>query len=307
MHLSVIIVNWNGRECLEGCLRSLLEETLGEMEVLVVDNASGDGSPEMVKRHFPGVSLIGFDRNLGFARAANEGVRQSRGEYILLLNPDTLILPGAIRGMVSFLEGHPRMGAVGPRLLNPDGSVQPSWGRFPGLRSEAIVQLYLYRLLPAGRPVGRRMPLFARLPGEPMPVDWVVGACLMTRRRVWEEVGPLCEEIFLYGEDLDWCWRVRQAGWSIGHLPQARVVHCLWHSADRDPASKILHQAHGMRRFFRLYRSARAACTHEILIVLGALLRWMLWRLKGCLSLCNCSHALIRERAYAEILRRRKL
>ncbi|MCC6442027.1 MAG: glycosyltransferase family 2 protein [Armatimonadetes bacterium] len=306
MLLSAIIVNWNSRDCLRDCLESLqadLQSIAAPSEIWVMDNASSDGSREMVVQGFPAARFVSLGRNLGFARAANEGGRRSLGRYLLILNPDTLILPGGVARLLEFVERNPEVGAAGPRLLNPDGSLQPSWGRFPDLLTEAVCQFYLYRWLPAGRPVGNRLARLARPPEEPLPVDWVAGACLMVRRQAWEEAGPLDEEIFLYGEDLDWCFRARQSGWPIWHIPQARVVHLLSHATGREPACKLLRQAQGMQRFFRAYRSSPAATAHIALMAFGAVLRWTVWRIKAAAAGGKGGQARQMAKGYAAVLK----
>jgi len=169
----------------------------------VVDNASKDGSPDVVKNKFPEVELIKNKQNLGFARANNQALKISKGNYVYYLNPDTEVRPGAFRSMIDFMDAHPDVGLAGTRIVNPDGSLQPSVEyRYPGQR-HAIQEL-------------------KGLKGD---IAWVLGASMITRRDLIQALGGFDESFFLYGEDLDLCMRIRKAGWPIGHIPDAVVVH----------------------------------------------------------------------------------
>jgi N-acetylglucosaminyl-diphospho-decaprenol L-rhamnosyltransferase len=223
--LSVVIVSYNTRPLLEACLSSLRSSGI-EAEIIVVDNASTDDSAEAVRDRFSEVRLIRSETNLGFAGGNNLAFPHCRGRCVALLNADTEVEPGAFAEMVNFLEAHPQVGAVGPRLLNPDGTVQPSGHRFPRL-GQAAVRLFLRLPQPASPPssIGR-LPVKAVSPGEACENhDWLTGACLMVRRAVLEQVGPLDERFFFECEDVDWCRRIRGAGWEIGLLLTARVTH----------------------------------------------------------------------------------
>lgn len=219
LDLSVIIVNWNTRRLLTNCLSSALDSKTQacQFEVIVVDNASTDGSPTMVVEQFPQVQLIQNDANLGFSRANNNGIRCSQGRYVLLLNSDTVVPDRTLALMVQFMDKHPEAGAMGPRLVLPDGGPQPySFGCDPTIG-------YLLR---------RGFNLFLRKRylhdwgiGEIREVDWVSGASLMLRRKALEETGLLDENFFLYFEDNDLCLRLRQKGWKVYFNPMVEVVH----------------------------------------------------------------------------------
>lgn len=213
--VSIIIVNWNTRDLLLACLASL-SEAIGSLraDVWVVDNNSTDGSTAAVREQFPQVRLIVNAANVGFAVANNQAIRTSQGRYILLLNSDTVALPGSIAALVRFLDQHPRVGIVGAQLVNGDGTLQPSWASFPTVWSELIGKNIRVR-----RPYPTRdgMPAYA--------VDWVGGACLLIRRAAVERVGLLDEDFYMYSEEADWCFRVKQHGWDICYFPEARVIH----------------------------------------------------------------------------------
>jgi GT2 family glycosyltransferase len=224
--LSIIIVNWNTRDLLRDCLNSVYAETKATpFEVFVVDNASSDSSAEMVKREFPQVRLIENKDNLGIGRGNNQAIRESTGTYIVLLNPDTLVLSGALDKLAAFMRAHPHTDASAPTLLNPDGSPQPSVRdrysfnycvEFLLMQSLAT---YLPRLLVSKW--GKRE-THSR---HPRQVAWVSGACVMARRETVDKVGLLDERYFLFADDTDWCYRLRQLGGRICFMPEAGIIH----------------------------------------------------------------------------------
>jgi len=225
--LSVIIVNWNVRSLLERCLQSVTASAQHsglKCEVIVVDNASTDGSPEMVQGLFPTVELISSDANLGFAWANNLGATRASGRHLLFLNPDTEVVADALATMVAYMDQHPDVGLLGPKLLFPDGRVQPSRRRFPTLATAFLESTIVQQWFPENRPLSR---YYVRDRSDHMEqdVDWVVGACMLIRREAWEQVGPLDERFFMYSEELDWCRRLKSASWRVVYLPSATVVH----------------------------------------------------------------------------------
>ena len=227
MELAVVIVSWNVRDLLQHCLSSITES--GERsslryEVAVVDSGSSDGSPDMVRERFPAVRLIMSERNLGFSQGNNLGVASTSGRNVLLLNPDTVVLGDGLRVMTTYMDDHADIGALGPRLLNPDGRVQPSRRRFPTLATAFLESTPLQGWFPGNHVLSRYF-VRDRSDEEEQDVDWLVGACLLVRRRAWEQVGPLDERFFMYSEELDWCRRARAAGWRIRFLPTATIVH----------------------------------------------------------------------------------
>ncbi|MFN8532296.1 MAG: glycosyltransferase family 2 protein [Dehalococcoidia bacterium] len=217
--LAVVVVSYNTRELLRDCLRSLADDAPDE--VWVVDNGSRDGSPELVRDEFPTVRLICPEKNLGFAAGNNVALARTRADYVCLLNPDTVVHDRALRKLTGYLERHPKVGVVGPQLLNPDGSYQHSAFRFPGL-AQAFLDLWpLHSRLLESRLNGRY-----RQGGQvPFPIDHPLGACLVVRRGAFEEAGLLDPAFFMYCEEIDWCWRIKRAGWQIWSVPSARVTH----------------------------------------------------------------------------------
>lgn len=222
--LAIVIVSFNTRDMLRDCLRAL-PAAVGPLSCMtyVVDNASGDGSVEMVRAEFPGVELIASDKNLGFARANNVALERADARYLLLLNPDTEAEPGSLERLVAFMDAHPRAGACGPLLLNSDGTLQPNGRRFPTLLREVLAVTGAWRLVP--RWYERRL-VYGRadLKAE-SEVDQVSGACILVRRDAMAQVGPLDDRFFMFYEEVEWCRRIRDTGWEIWLVPAARVVH----------------------------------------------------------------------------------
>jgi len=221
--VSIIIVNWNTRELLRRCLDSVYATVPPlPFEVIVVDNASEDGSADMVAERFPQAALIRSGSNLGFAAGNNLGLRMASGRYAMLLNPDTELLPGAVREMVGFADAHPGVAAVGPKLLNPDGSLQKNGRTFTNLWREALGLTKLYYVWAR---LDRRADWGREDFDVPARVDEVSGACMLVRKSAVDEVGLLDERFFMYYEEVDWCRRMGKAGWEVHYLPSAQVIH----------------------------------------------------------------------------------
>lgn len=218
LRLSVIIVNWNSGALLRECVASIERETNATYEVLVVDNASTDGSANRIASDFRNATLVSAPENLGFAGGANYVLPRAVGEYIALLNPDTLVLDGALDRLVHFLEVHPGAGAVGPKLLHPSGRYRVLNGGWqPTIWSAFAHYSGLTRLLPALHGLHTTRDVAQR-------VGWLSGACLMVRRAASEAAGPLHEGWFMYAEDVEWCDRISR-DWDLWYLPEAVVAH----------------------------------------------------------------------------------
>ncbi len=263
--ITVVVVSWNTRELLRRCLQSIVDEPGVEIvaadaqpaaaarltaEIIVVDNASDDGSAAMVQADFPPARLIANRHNAGFAAANNQAIAQARGRALFLLNPDAYLLPGALAGLARFLQQHPEAAVAGPNVLNPDGSWQATSFRFATLWDLFCEAVFLSVLWP-------RSPLFARkeLGGFQRDalreVDWLQGCALVVRREVWDAVGPFDEGYWMYVEELDWCRRAKDQGYRIFFTPDARVVHYGKRSVARARA-RVLPL--GFRSHFRYYR-----------------------------------------------------
>jgi hypothetical protein len=264
--VSVLIVSWNVRDYLLRCLASLAAGAGAlSYEVIVVDNASQDGTVAAVRAQFPTVQVIANSTNRGFTAANNQALAIARGEFLFLLNPDTEVQPGAIAELQRFLVAHPDVGIVGPRLLYPDGSLQSSRRRFPTLATlfteSTVVQEYL-----PGLAVFRRYTLADRSPAQPQLVDWVVGAAMLVRRQVYEQIGGLDEGFFMYAEEIDWCRRAQAAGWNVAYDPAAVVIHHEARSSEQVVAARLITFFRSRVRYTRKYYGARWA----------AVLRWWL-------------------------------
>jgi len=256
--LSVIIVNWNVRDLLRRCLHSILANLPAcQLEIIVVDNGSTDGSPEMVRTEFPQVHLLANPDNRGFTGANNQGLAVARGRYVLLLNPDTEVVGDALETLVAFADVHPDVGVVGPQLLNPDGTVQSSRRRFPTLATALLESTWLQPYAP--RRLLARYYVLDRPDDEVQDVDWVTGAALMARREAVEQVGPLDEGFFMYSEELDWCRRFRAAGWRVVYLPTARIIHHEGKSSEQVLPARHIHFQTSKIRYFRKYHGPAAA------------------------------------------------
>ncbi len=299
--LSVIVVNWNVKELLAACLQSLLAEEGLTLEIIVVDSASTDGSPDMVRELFPGVRLMASRQNLGYAGGNNAGAAEARGRYLLLLNPDTVVRPGALAGMVAYLETHPAVGALGPQLLWPDGTIQSSRRRFPTPGSLFWESTLLGQWFPENHHL-RRYHLAGRAPDTTQPVDWVVGAALLVRAETWRQVGPLDEDFFMYFEETDWCRRAALAGWEIHYLPQAQIIHYEGKSSEQVLPARTLRFQRSKLRYTRKYFGPAWAA--GLRLFLWATFAFQ-WAEEGLKWLIGHRRALRRQRlaAYGQVLR----
>ena len=225
MDISVIIVGWNAKHYLELCLDSLAAAPpRRSMEVIVVDNASSDGSAEMIEARFPYVKLIRSGENLGFAKGNNVAIRQCQGRYIALVNPDVIVFPECLDALVDFLDQNPKVGNVGPRVLNPDMTLQSTCRRFPTLWNNFCSASGLAPAFKKSRFfAGEHMFYFPH--DRTLPVDVLVGCFSMIRRETFNEVGLLDENLFMYGDDVDWCRRCWKAGWQVVFFPGAQAIH----------------------------------------------------------------------------------
>ncbi len=288
--LSIVIVSWNVCDLLRRCLRSIHhpEDQAGvgqaatkdlALQVIVVDNASRDGSVQMVRDQFPNTRLVTNQTNRGFPAANNQGLALAEGRYVLLLNPDTEIVGQALPELVAFADQHPDVGMVGPQLLNTDGSVQSSRRRFPTLATAFLESTWLQPTLAdlEERPIAGQItaPLHRRLEryyvddqpdNNVQDVDWITGAAMLARREAIDEVGVMDEGFFMYSEELDWCRRFREAGWRVIYLPTAQIVHHVGKSSEQVVAARHIHFQTSKVRYFRKYHGALSA----------AALRWYL-------------------------------
>jgi len=314
--LSVVIVSWNVKALLEKCLRSLLKspgwrlippdgELSGadgrSLEVWVVDSASSDGTAEMVRSQFSGVGLIANSENVGFTRGNNQGISRCGGRAVMLLNPDTEVLGDALTVMTEYLDAHQDVGVVGPRISTPDGGIQPSRRRFPSYGTAFIESTCLQQWFPR-HPVLARYYMWDAPDDREQDVDWLEGACLLARSEVVKQVGGLDERFFMYSEELDWCQRIKAAGWRVVYLPQAQILHYGGKSSDQVVAAKHIHFQRSKIAYYSKYFGRFR----------GGLLRWFLlatyawmWTVEGLKWLAGHRRPLRAERtaAYGQVLR----
>ena len=294
--LSVVIVSWNTRDALRACLASVERHLTGiPWECIVVDNASVDGSPEMVAAEFPVVRLLHAGSNLGFGRGCNVGMREARGRFVLLLNSDAELLDDSARALIALLERAPGTGVVGTRLVFPDGRCQVSARRFPSAARLLVEALWLYRLLPRARRARWLLgPHFDH--ASECRVDWLVGAYMLLRREVFEDTGGFDERIFLYGEEVEWCRRIRAAGWELRFSPLGAVRHHAHLSADQllGGAGRLDHCLDADDRLLVVWNGRAAATLAIAARVLGAGLRVGIFGLRARLG---------RDDAYGRSLR----
>jgi GT2 family glycosyltransferase len=254
--LSVVVLNWNTRDLLLACLHSagpVLDSA--SYQWIVVDNGSSDGSAQAVAEQFPSVEVVARPDNGGFSVGCNAGLRLARGRHVMLLNSDTEIREGALELIVQYLDDNPDVGAVGPRLLNPDGTIQASCRTFPGFQTALFHRKSLLTRLFPGNRYSRAYLMTDMDRTGPTDVDWVIGAALAVRREAMEQVGLLDEGFFMYAEDVDWCWRIRQAGWRVVYLPAATILHHYEKSAGKAPFRTNLARHRSMWRFYRKHYS----------------------------------------------------
>lgn len=270
LDLSIIVVSWNVSRLLYACLQSVAQNHDDlSVELIVVDSASSDGSPDMVKREFPWVTLINCKENVGFPKGNNMGLAQANGRFVLLLNPDTEIVGSALATMVAYLETHQDIGMVGPQLLNSDGTVQSSRRRFPTLGTAFFESTWLQSWAP--QTLLSRYYVQDKAADETVDVDWVIGACLMTRRELVQQIGGMDEAFFMYSEELDWCRRFKLAGWRVVYLPAAKVVHHLGRSSEQAVTHRHINFNRAKLRYFRKYHGRFATFMLRFFLLLNYL------------------------------------
>lgn len=275
--VSIVIVSWNTRDILRNCLASIARETQFSHEVIVVDNASTDGTPDMVASDFPDTILIANAKNVGFAAANNQGLEIAQGARLLLLNPDTIILDGAIDSMVGWLDAHPDVGCVGCQVWENEETIQHTCFAEPGPLNLAIGEFGLQRL-------ARWIPMFGRPEytgwdrKNLREVDVVSGMFMLVPRSVFEKVGALDEAFFIYSEEADWCRRIRDAGWRCVFAPVARILHLEGGSKSTTQIkSRMYVQLQKSKKIYlEKHYGVRGRVISRLIFVLSAGLRWFL-------------------------------
>ncbi|HZQ84015.1 MAG TPA: glycosyltransferase family 2 protein [Acidimicrobiales bacterium] len=244
--VAAVVVNHNAGGLLTDCVRSLRGE--GIETIVVVDNGSTDGSLTTLTAADPAARVVRMPRNVGYGTAANRGVATTATPYVLVLNPDTVVEPGLVKGLVAALERDPQLGLVAPRLDNPDGTLYPSVRHFPNL-ADALGHAFLVDLVPNNR-FTRRYRMLDWDHREARRVDWVSGACFLARRPAFDAVGGFDEAYFMYMEDVDLCWRLGRAGWFAGYEPSVGIMHVQGVSTARAPYRMVVAHHRSMLRFW---------------------------------------------------------
>jgi len=254
MKLSIIIVSWNVEEDVLDCLRSIAENSPSEpFEVIVVDNASSDGTVAALRRDFPDATVVANTENRGFAGANNQALAMAKGQYLLLLNPDTVVHLRALDLLIRFMDSHQDVGGCGPRLLNSDGTTQLSVRHFPTFRA-ALYRYSALRYLRLFRGEYRRSLMKEFGHDRQRDVDIVKGAALMLRQSVIDQIGPMDEGFFMYYEEADLCLRIRKAGWRIVFMPEALVTHTGGRSSDQAGIERRIMRLKSLVTFFGKHR-----------------------------------------------------
>lgn len=277
---SIVIVNWKTPELLAGCLDSIRRDRgAANFELWVVDNASGDHSVAMLEKNYPEVRVVANCENVGFGRACNQVIPLANAPYVLLLNPDTVITDNAISKLCDFLDNNPDCATAGPRVLNPDGSLQLACRRsFPTPAAAFYRLTYLSKLFPKQSSIARYN-LTNHDPLSQLDVDALSGSCMLVRKSVIDAVGLLDEAIFMFGEDIDWCWRFKQHGWRVSYVPSAVVYHYHGASSRLRPigATRDLHK--GMEVFYRKHMAPRYWAPFNWLVYAAIWVRFCLFAL----------------------------
>lgn len=315
--LVILIVSWNVRDLLRACLCSLQQHPTPthEQHVIVVDNASTDGTVEMVRREFPNVHLVANTSNRGFTGGNNDGLQKienaewriekedddANSQFVLLLNPDTEVTPGALDELLTYADAHPEVGVVGPQLRYPDGSAQSSRRHFPTLATALLESTWLRPLAPRG--LLDRYHARECADDAVCEVDWVVGAAMLVRWEAIQKVGGLDEQnFFMYSEELDWCKRMVDAGWKVVYDPRAVIIHHEGKSSEQVSAQRMIYFNTSKVRYFAKHRGAGQATVLRLALL--AMFAWQ-WLLEGAKRLLGSQPAMRAERmrAYAAVLR----
>ena len=273
MQLSVIIVSWNTKKLLYDCLNSIYKFTSGlKFEVVVVDNGSGDGSVDMVEKKFPKTKLILNKENLGFSKANNQGIKIAKGQYIFLLNSDTYLVENSFKKLLNNIKLRSKLGVIAPQLLNEDQTIQQSAGYFPHLPQIFFWMSFLDDL-PFGmlfKPYHIDHDSFYKNGHQ---IDWVTAAAMLIPKKVIDEVGLLDPQIFMYGEEVEWCYRIKKAGYKVYFYPNTKIIHIGRGSRQKVPTQAFIGEYEGLMYFYKKYKSRVALQILKVLLKIGALVR----------------------------------
>ncbi|MEN6384940.1 MAG: glycosyltransferase family 2 protein [Phycisphaerales bacterium] len=273
IELSIIIVNWNGSEITKQCLTSIYEQTRQiSFEVIVVDNGSSDSSCEMIEKYFPQVRIIANRENRGFAAANNQGILEAKGDFLLLLNNDTIILDHALEKIIAVAKETPQAGVLGCKVLNADMTQQSSCFRFPSLLNLTLAAMHLDTFFPKHNFFGRER--YAKVNWNKITeVDVVSGCFMLVRREAYEKTGVLDERFFMYAEETDWCLRFRQNGWKVLYAPYGEIIHLGGASSKKNKGPMALQLKGSILLFIKKHRSRLSYSTACLIVSLYFILR----------------------------------
>lgn len=279
--ISVVIVGWNARHYLELCLDSIRNAPpRRSMEILLVDNASTDGSAEMIESRYPEVKLTKSAENLGFSKGNNVAIRQAQGRYIALVNPDVIVFPGCLDALADFLDQNPKVGNVGPRVFNPDMTMQSTCRRFPTLWNNFCSALGLATKFKKSKFfAGEHMFYFPH--DRTLAVDIIVGCFSFIRREAFDDVGLLDENLFMYGDDVDWCRRARNKGWQVVFYPGAQAIHDRGKTTAPYPVRFAVAQQRSVFQYWKKHHSWFGVLGISTIIFAHHLLRYLFAMLSG--------------------------
>lgn len=272
MQISIIIVNWNTGELLMDSIESIYaSQPDGNFDIWVVDNFSSDGSPAIIQENYPDVKFIENDENVGFAKANNQALRKSQGEYVLLLNPDTVVKTNAISELIHFLDNNPDAGVAGARLINPDGTLQISAFPFPTLFREFWRMFHLDSIVCLSN-----YPMNNWNKDQAREVDTLLGACMLIRREALDQFDLFDEEYFIYSEEVDLCTRLKKAGWRLYWVPGAVVIHYGGKSTQQVSEEMFLRLYEGKILYFRKHHSRLSVFVYKLVLFAATITRLVL-------------------------------
>lgn len=281
IEISIIIVNYNAKEFIKNCLLSIIKTTkLINHEIIVVDNHSSDNSAELIRKEFPNVKLIQNKNNVGFAKANNRGIEIARGDFILLLNPDTVVFNGTIRKMIDYAQKFPNADIISCRVLNPARIIQwDSCGRFLNPLTFFLKESGLEKLFPNNHFFGRRLMHYWPRDSS-RPIDWVSGVCMLINRKIIEDIGMLDVRFFSYMEDMDFCYRARQKNWRVYFLGDVEILHNLSASWKQNSGKHLFTSLDSEKKYLGKYYGYLGILLFKSSYLLGSYLRFFINTIK---------------------------
>lgn len=298
MDVSIIVVAWNVHDFVFNCLKSVYKETKGiEFEVIYVDNGSEDGSVQMVRKEFPHVRVIENNENKGFIKANNQGIEIAQGRYVLLLNSDTIILDNAIAKTLLFADEHQDAAVVGCKVLNPDGTLQRSCFMYPSILNMFLYATHLYKVFPNSKFFGREKMTWWDF-SNVSQVETIKGCFSLVRKEAIEQVGLMDNIYFVFGDDIDWCYRFRKSGWKIMFVPDPKIIHYGGQTTKLMANTFTLQLYGSILIFMKKHRTQLSFTIACLLIALYFFLRVPYWTAIGIFNKKESNRAFLNVRTY---------